>query len=72
MADCVCLPRCPFFNDRMANMPSMAQQYKKRYCQGDSADCARHMIFSTLGRDHVPPGLFPNQVDKAWAILAER
>lgn len=71
MADCICLPRCPFFNDRMASKPAMATMYKQQYCQGDSTHCARHIVFTALGREFVPENLFPNQVDRAKQILAK-
>lgn len=70
MADCSCLSGCPFFNDKMANMPSTANMYKKKYCQGDYSACARYMIFSKMGKDKVPANLFPNQTDRARAVLA--
>ena len=35
MADCECLAKCPFFNDKMANMPSMAEMMKNRYCRDE-------------------------------------
>ena len=45
MSDCECLATCPFFNDKMAEMPAMAEMYKRNYCRGDSCTCARHMVF---------------------------
>ncbi|MBN2694938.1 hypothetical protein JXR93_09770 [bacterium] len=69
MADCECLPKCPFFNDKMSNMPSMANLMKKKYCQGDKSECARYLIASKLGRDKVPSDLFPNQLERAFEIL---
>ena len=72
MADCQCLPKCPFFNDQMANMPSLASSMKRRYCQGDPGQCARHMVFEAMGREAVPMDLFPNQVERAGEILAKK
>ncbi|HPQ71239.1 MAG TPA: hypothetical protein PKW95_19085 [bacterium] len=69
MADCECLAKCPFFNDRMATKPGISDMYKKRYCLGDKSGCARYMIFSRLGREHVPADLYPNQVDRAKQII---
>ena len=70
MADCECLPGCPFFNDKMANKPATADLLKREYCLGDNKDCARYRIFKTVGREHVPPDLFPIQHDRAERILA--
>jgi hypothetical protein len=69
MGDCQLLKTCPFFNDKMANMPVMAGIYKRNFCQTDNSNCARYIIFSTLGREHVPTDLFPNQKDRAAVIV---
>jgi hypothetical protein len=70
MADCQCLGGCPFFNDRMQGMDETAGLFKKKYCQGNSADCARFMVFSKLGKPAVPADLFPNQAERARSIIA--
>ncbi|HEX9109102.1 MAG TPA: hypothetical protein VF832_17770 [Longimicrobiales bacterium] len=72
MGECVCLPRCPFFNDRMANMPATAQLIKNRYCLGVQDSCARHMVFEKLGSPAVPADLYPTQVERAKEVLALR
>jgi hypothetical protein len=70
MAECECLPRCPFFNDRMAELPAISQLLKKRYCLGDRMDCARHMVFARVGSEKVPADLYPTQVERVPQILA--
>lgn len=70
MADCECLEKCPFFNDKMAERPATANLMKMQYCKGDFESCARHRIFKALGKDAVPADLFPSQTDRADAILA--
>lgn len=70
MSECQCLPKCIFFNDKMADMPSMADSMKKRYCLGDNTHCARYMVFVAKGRDNVPADLFPNNDVRAQKILA--
>jgi hypothetical protein len=71
MAECVCVAGCIFFNDKMANMPSMADIYKERYCKGDSTQCARYVVFKALGRENVPGDLYPNDLDRAEKLLVE-
>jgi len=63
MAECECLEGCPFFNDKMQNMPALAGIMKKKYCQDDYSSCARHMIFEKMGKEAVPGGLYPNQME---------
>lgn len=69
MSDCESLNSCPFFNDKMANMPSMANSYKKRYCHDQFSTCARYMVFKAIGKDKVPADLFPNQDHRAREII---
>jgi hypothetical protein len=69
MADCACIAGCPFFNDKMANMPSVADIYKTRYCTGEWSGCARYRVFSKLGRESVPSNLFPNELERADELL---
>jgi hypothetical protein len=72
MGECECLAECPFFNDRMKNMPAVAKMYNKNYCHDAYESCARYMVFKALGKAAVPPGLFPNQRDKANRILKNK
>jgi hypothetical protein len=69
MNQCECLAGCPFFHDKMENMPAMADIFKKRYCLGDSLTCARHRVFEARGREFVPMDLFPNDNEYAETIL---
>ncbi len=72
MAECECLKGYPFFNDKMANMPSLSGMYKKQFCLSDNSLCARHMIFKNLGKEKVPPELFPNEIEKAKKFLEQK
>lgn len=69
MAECPSLPKCPFFNDKMAESPAMAGIMKRKYCQGDNSGCARWKVFQKNGPGSVPGDLFPNQMDKAMALI---
>lgn len=71
VTDCVCLPKCPFFLDKMSNMPAMADIYKDKYCRTDSSDCMRYMVYRKMGAGQVPVNLFPNDRAQAEAFLAE-
>lgn len=69
MADCELLAKCLFFNDKMANKPGTADMMKKKYCQGNNAECARYVVCKALGREKVPGDLFPIQMDRARELL---
>jgi len=70
MSDCPNSATCIFFNDKMLNMPAMAEMYKKNYCKGDFANCARYMVFTSLGKEKVAADLFPNMKDTAFKIIS--
>ncbi len=71
MSDCTCLSACPFFLGKMANMPSMSEMLKQRYCHGDWEKCARYRVFAEFGRENVPSDLFPNENERADQVLVE-
>jgi hypothetical protein len=70
MADCELLEGCIFFNDKMADMPSTAEMFKNKYCREINTECARYMVFKALGKEKVPPDLFPNMKEKAQEVIA--
>jgi hypothetical protein len=69
MASCDLMLQCPFFNDKMANMPISAAYIKEVYCRTDSSACARYMVVRALGRERVPPDLFPSETNRAKRII---
>ena len=69
MSDCEMMTVCIFFNDKMANMPSTAGMLKRKYCQGDFALCARHIVCAALGVDKIPADLTPSESDRARQII---
>ena len=71
MAECEALSTCPFFNEKMADMPGTAASLKGQFCQGDNTTCARYMVSKALGKSNVPSDLFPNQMEKAKEIIAK-
>jgi hypothetical protein len=72
MANCELIEKFLFFNDKMGNKPATADMFKKKYCKEDNSYCARHMVVNAIGREKVPPDLFPNQVDEAKRLISAR
>lgn len=70
MANCELIDKCLFFNDKMRNMPGTAEMFKKKYCIENNSYCARHIVVKAMGREKVPPNLFPNQVDEAKRLIS--
>lgn len=71
MNACSRLEACPFFNDKMENMPAMAEIYKSRYCTGTFEECARNRVASAVGPANVPSGMYPNDHDGADSMLQQ-
>lgn len=71
MAECPNLVKCPFFNDQLANMPTVSGFLKRRYCQDIYSSCARYMVSQSLGSTYVPANLFPSEKQRAQEIIAK-
>lgn len=69
MAACEALDHCPFFHDRMVNMPAVVAIVKQHYCLGDNSECARFMVRGALGAGRVPKDLFPDQLIRAQDLI---
>ena len=69
MPDCASLEKCPFFNDKMIDMPSMAETYKRQYCHDDFHRCARFRVKKALGKEAVPTDLYPNMDRRADELI---
>jgi hypothetical protein len=71
MADCELLKICPFFNDQLKNMPAASNMMKKLYCRWIFAKCARFKVAIVLGKEKVPPDLFPGDSRRVDEILIQ-
>lgn len=69
MPDCEMLATCPFFNDKMKDMPGTAKIYKEKYCKTNNKECARYSVLKSKGKEYVPPDMFPNMLDWASKII---
>jgi len=67
MAECERLNKCPFFTDRMTNMPYVSEVMKRTFCLGDKTSCARYQL-AAVGVP-VPPDLYPRDTARARDIL---
>jgi hypothetical protein len=68
--NCPKLKKCPFYNDKMPMESGLGAIYKKKYCMGSNANCARYMVLQALGPEHVPNTLYPSMLDVAQHIIA--
>lgn len=70
MAKCEKLSACPFFNDRLSNMPAVASLLKESYCLGEKEKCARYRV--SIAGLQVPLDLFPNDIHRAEHLLLQK
>jgi hypothetical protein len=71
-AECQYLSACPFFNEKLPNMPSMTAYLKSAYCRREYEECARYMVRQALGKDKVPIDLFPDETNLAVRLIAAK
>jgi hypothetical protein len=71
MADCPNLQKCPFFNDKLANMPTVSGYLKKQFCRDIYNSCARYLVAQSIGSTIVPADLFPTEKQRAQEIIAK-
>lgn len=70
MANCEKISTCIFFNNKMSDMPTIAEIYKEKFCKGNNSLCARYMVLAACGMEKVPNDLFPNDREKAKEVIA--
>jgi hypothetical protein len=61
---------CDFFRRSLPSMPDDSDSLIEKYCNGNSLNCARSMVFDSFGPDKVPAGLMPGDKTDAYGILA--
>ena len=71
MAQCEKLAKCPFYQGKMDINSGLGAMYKKRYCEGNKETCARYIVATQLGPEHVTDALYPNMDAVAKKLLAE-
>lgn len=69
MYTCPVLEHCPFFKDKLTNMPPNTEFYKINYCINDSSKCARLLTARILGVNSVPSNLLPSEMSKAEGLI---
>lgn len=67
--DCMHLQDCPFFNGKMSGQHGIGAIYKKKFCKGNSQNCARYRVIREAGEEYVPANLYPNMQDIAQEII---
>jgi hypothetical protein len=71
MAECEFIDKCPFFNDKLGNIPEKVDELKAKYCRNNNLNCARYMVVNALGKDKMPADLYPHEKERAYMLIAE-
>jgi len=71
MGTCELTDTCPFYNNKMDNMPADAEDLKTKYCRGNNLNCARYMVTTSAGNDKMPANLYPQEKERAFLAIAE-
>mgnify|MGYP000219920814 CR=1 FL=1 len=72
MAECEFIDKCPFFAGKLAEKPVEIEELKDKYCRQNNLNCARYMIAQSVGKEHMPPDLYPHEKTVAYEIIAEK
>ncbi len=72
MAECELIDECPFFRGQLTERADEREELKEKYCKNNNLNCARYMIASSVGKEHIPPNLYPDEKIAAYAIIAEK
>ena len=66
--DCELIETCPFFNNSDVDSKAV-EMLKEAYCRGNQENCSLYMIVRAVGREFVPPALYPNQTHQVPSII---
>jgi hypothetical protein len=69
MADCKYMPECPFYNDRLPDMPERSEFYKMEFCHKRPPTCARFQMHEQLGLKSIPDDIMPKDEDRVKDFL---
>ena len=71
MQKCELIDTCPFYKGQLKGDEEQIRLMKAKYCQKNNLNCARYMVFITLGRESMPDELFPHQKDRAYTVIGQ-
>lgn len=69
MAMCERFEVCAFYDGKITPDKGLGAMYVRKYCAGDSSQCARQMIAKELGPDKVPVQIYPNMHEVAKDLI---
>lgn len=67
--ECELVHHCIFYNSKMEIDDDMRAELAEKFCKNDHSNCARYMIYESLGSDKVPDNLRPDMKSEAISII---
>jgi hypothetical protein len=62
-----------FFNEALHDAPEIVREgYRRQYCHSANPQCARFVVASIVGREHVPVDLSPVETTRAAKVMQEQ
>ena len=71
MGECEFIEGCPFFQDKSVEKPVEVEELKNKYCKNNNLNCALYMIAQAVGKEKMPPDLYPDEKTIAYQVIAE-
>lgn len=71
MAECEFIIKCPFFNDELSGKTDEVDEMKEKYCKNNNLNCSRYMVVNSIGKEFMPPNLYPHEKQRAYLAIAE-
>jgi len=70
MRSCPYMEGCRFLSEMLDGLPeSFGNELRGQYCEAAFDECARYIVLMELGKERVPQGLWPHQLNEAEEIL---
>ncbi len=69
--DCSRWNECLLYGNKLSTEQGIGAMYRKKYCLGNHALCARYRVYQEAGPEFVPDNLYPAMHDMALKIIAD-
>lgn len=71
MGECEFISKCPFFNGELSGNADSVDEMKEKYCKNNNLNCSRYMVANSIGKELMPPNLYPHEKTRAYLVIAE-
>lgn len=73
MGKCEFSENCAIFElSAIVNNTNAQKRFRENFCNGNESKCARHLVWTTLGKEYVPVLMLPHQREWANQLLSDQ